>query len=343
MALQFEQVAGTALFEVVAPDSVGWAGYVVPSLTGVPAQIPIGDTLTRYGGSYLFAYARPPAAATDPGKLADDANAYVKKYSRTGRAAVWLKGVGPVEFGPFEAFAFAFNYDAINRNYPLRTNLNVVLGSNLSFFVLQGLLLTVDEAAGALRVGKTKAPTANFIGFQNGSSSVGINVQEGTQERARVPFAGPSAGCFTFQATMAPAVTFAPPKGMLAGFRYAARSTTDVTLAYPAFQLSALPSSLPCAGTVDPGDPTNTRIAQASLLTGHLRTGFTLAGAPELASTFRTAEGIAVSLVPLGTGGGATAPPPGPGGSRWRRWRAPPPRRCSRRCTWRPRGASRPR
>lgn len=311
MALQFEQVAGTALYEVRAQGSVGWSGYVLPTGATAPAQIPIGESLTRYGGSYLFAWKRPPAVDADPAELARQANVYVQANARTNRAAVWLQGVDPVVFGTYANYGFSFSYDPINRRYPTRSNLNVRLGTNLGFFVLQDLSVTVDEDRGTLNVVKRKGQ-APFIGFDDGRSDPGIRVQEGQDERARVPFAGPGTGCFTFQATIAPAVAFAP-NGLQAGFRYAAKTADGLQLVYPALNVPSLPASLGCAGTVDPSDPANLRLASADLLAGILRTGFALAGAPQLASTFRTAEGIALSLVPLGTPAGATAPTPGAG------------------------------
>ena len=301
--LQFEQVANTLLYEARVAGSVGWAGYLLPTAPSNPvAGIPIDQSLSQYSGAYLFATARPALIDSDPAGFVQQANAYIKANAGFNRAAVWLLNSPAAPFGNFAHYGFAFSPNISGLNI-LRSDLNAALGSNLNFYVLTNLYLSVDTAAGAL-VLSIRTGTNPLIGLQNGADGVGITVGDANMQRAAIPFSGPNTGCFVFAAQIAPAVTFGAGAYML-GFRYVARDKQHnrrVTLSYPAFAAGQLPNSLACTGAVDPADPTNTRLADALLRQGYLRTGFALSGAPVLASMFRSATGRAISLIPQGAG-----------------------------------------
>ncbi|MBV9773528.1 MAG: hypothetical protein JO040_06235, partial [Gemmatimonadetes bacterium] len=307
-SLTFVQVAGTALYEVQPVGPVGWAGYVLPGNT-LPAEIPVSDSLDA-GGSYLFAWSRPPRVDADPAGLAKDALAYVAGNAGVNQAVFWLRGVDPVVFGDFKHFGFEFSY--YNQQYQLQSNLNVALGSNLDFFVLQSLVLDVHESTGSLRLYK-KLGSQNFVGFSTQGGEFGVRAQDqtGAWQIAYVPFAGTSCGCVTFTAQLTPARTFAPTGGFPPALTYTVhpQSGGDIPLTYPVLAPTGLPATLGCTATVDPSDPANQRIGQTLLRAGYLRTGLALSGAPALPSAFRTSGGNAVSLVPLGTPAWAVVPP----------------------------------
>ena len=309
-SLSFVQLAGSALYEIQPVGLAGWAGYVLPG-SSLPAEIPIADA-PGAGGSFIFAWARPPQAGSDPAGLAAAALAYVAQSSRVNQTVFWLKGVAPVVFGDFAKFGFQFNYDAIGKQYLVRSNLNAALGANLNFFALQDLVLDVDEEAGALRVFK-RLGSQNFVGFSTQGNEFGVQVTSasGAWQIASVPFAGTSCACFTFLAQLTSAQTFSPTAGFPPQLAYAVHPATgaDALLGYPVLAASGVPATLACTGTVDPSDPFNQNLGQALLQQGYLRTGFALAGDPVLPSAFRTSGGNAVSLVPLGTPSGAAAPP----------------------------------
>lgn len=307
--LVFQQVSKTALYEIQTTGAAGWAGYVLPTTTDLPPSIEITDSLSKYGGSYLFAVARPPMVDSDPGGLVQQANDYITANAGTNRAVVWLEGVNPVMFGDFKRFGFPFGQD-IWQDFVLRSDLNAALGKSLTFFALTGLKLSVDEGRGALVVFTQKAAKP-LLGFQKGLSDVGITIGDASSQSTTIPFDGPNAGCFTVTARITPSTTFSSNFFDL-GFKYVIndqQSGKDLLLAYPGFDASAFPKALSCLGVVDPSDPVNTRLPSDALTQGYLRTGFALTGAPSLASTFRTATGRTVAMVPLGTSSGSATPP----------------------------------
>jgi hypothetical protein len=129
----FEQVSGTSLYETRVAETVGWAGYVLPTTSGqMPLTIGVGASLNQYNGHYVFAVNRPPVVDSDPAGFAQKVIDYVKKTTTLNRAALWLKNILPVEFGDFKKFAFMFSKDAFG-NWLLRSNMNSALGTNLTF------------------------------------------------------------------------------------------------------------------------------------------------------------------------------------------------------------------
>jgi hypothetical protein len=310
-SLSFVQVAGTALYEIQPAGPAGWAGYVLPAKT-LPAEIPIADSISA-GGSFVFASGRPAQVGSDPAGLARDALAYVAGSGSINPVVFWLKGVSPVVFGELARFGFEFSPDVTGK-YLLRSNMNARLGSNLEFVALQGLTMDVQEEAGTLRLFKQMG-SQDFLGFRTGGSPFGVQVVDdtGNWQIARIPFAGESCGCITFQGQITPAQAFAP--GVFPpAIAYAVRASgADTVLGYPVLAPSGLPAAIAFAGAVDPGDPGNASLADALLQAGYLRTGMALAGAPELPSAFRTSGGNPVSLVPLGTEVDARVPPLGAG------------------------------
>lgn len=308
-SLSFVQVAGTALYEIQPVGPVGWAAYVLPG-GSLPAEIPIADALGQ-GGSFVFAPGRPPQVDSDPAGLAKAALAYVAASSQVNQTVFWLQGVSPVAFGPFASFGFQFSYNAVAKKYLSQSNLNSILGTNLIFFALQGLTLDVQEETGTLRL-YTKVGGEDFLGFSSGGGDFGIQVEDdtGQWQIARIPFAGPSCGCITFQGGITPAEAFGafPP-----ALTYTVSAPGgDTPLTYPVLA-PGLPAAIGFAGAVDPGDATNRSLAGTLLQAGYLRTGLALAGTPVLPSAFRTAGGNPVSLLPLGTDSDAMAPPLGAG------------------------------
>ncbi|HKP86430.1 MAG TPA: hypothetical protein VJZ26_10050 [Blastocatellia bacterium] len=304
----FEQVSATSLYETRVAETVGWAGYVLPNVLELPPTIQVGESLNKYKGYYIFAVKRPPVVDTDPAGFAKDVVDYVKKTTATNRAALWLKNSEPVEFGDFKKFAFMFSTD-INQNWVLRSDINAALGTNLTFFVLQNVVLSASDATGQLFL-KIRSQVPN-IAFQKGSSNLGIVIGDGLNQSARIPLSGTNTGCMVFNATMTPATTFGS-KGLQLGLKYVVNNTQtgqQQSIYYSGFNAAKLPPSLICVGTVDPSDPVNTRIQAADLQKGHLRTGLAIAGAPFLPSNFLTPQGKQILLIPLGTPLDATTPP----------------------------------
>lgn len=306
---------GTRLYETRVAGSVGWAGYVVMN-TGVtlPATISIPDSLNgtktsagviQYNGAYVFASTRPPMADADPAGFVAKVVAYVNASITQNRALFWLQDSAPT-FGPFSAFGFQFGMN-LNKQWVVNTNLNARLGSNLIFNVNSSLLLTADDANAQL-VCSFLGSSVQLISLQSGNSYLGIKPQPLSTQ---IPLAGPNTACFLFTGTMSPASTFTPAQNGLAQgvqFVYNDSNGQPKSLLYPVFSTKAWPSSLSFVATVDPSDPVNSVIAAPDLQSGHLRTGLVLAGAPSLASYYTTPQGNAISLVPLGSSVGATAP-----------------------------------
>lgn len=312
----FQQIQGSRLYEVVVPGGTGWSAYVLPAQTPMPASIGYADSLKKYPGYYLFAVNRPPAAGTDPDGLAGRALQWFQARGAAGlnRGAAWLMDPATATFGVFGQFGFAFALDPYNR-YLLASNLNVQVGTTLVFSALQQLQLTVDATAGALVLSgpaNSNLLQYNKVGNTGSGSSlqdVGITVTGSPGPTARIAFAGAQAATFALTAILRPAVTFSSTRGYPPRLCYAVASGTggqDRILAYPWLDPAAtLPATVNCTGVVDPSDPTNARMAQTDVLAGRLRTGFGLAGAPALPTLLRSAQGLAVSALSLGTGDGA--------------------------------------
>ncbi|HWS53782.1 MAG TPA: hypothetical protein VN228_06640 [Pyrinomonadaceae bacterium] len=306
---------GTSLYETRVAGSVGWAGYVVMNTSvTLPPTISIPDSLNgtntskgliQYNGAYVFASTRPPVVDTDPAGFVAQVVAYVNASISQNRALFWLQDSKPT-FGPFPAFGFQFGMN-LNKQWVVNTNLNAKLGSNLIFNVNSSLILTADEANAQL-VCSFRSSSVQLISLQSGNSFLGITPQPLSTQ---IPLAGPNTACFLFTGTMNPASTFTPAlNGLAQGVRFVYNQSNGQPqgLLYPVFNTGAWPSSVAFVATVDPGDPVNSVIAAADLQSGHIRTGLVLAGAPSLASYYTTPQGNAISLVPLGSSVGATAP-----------------------------------
>lgn len=308
--VEYQQVAGTAIYEVPRGDELaGWAAYVLPG-SALPAVITAGDAFTRLNGHYLFAVARPAELDSDPAGFAKRALEYFAKVT-TVRAVAWLASAAPATFGPFASHGFQFIKPALG-DRQLTSNLNARFGA-INFFVLISLRITLDEATGALRLSIPRGNNAvqQYIGFQRGSSDIGITVSPGNTQQAWIPVTGANTGCFVFTAELQSAVAFSA-RGIPVGCRYVVRAqpTTlsrqvltdggDRELDYPVLDVGGLPARLAAVGVVDLSDPFNRALGPAALAGGAVRTAFGLAGTAGLASFLRTATGKPLALLPIG-------------------------------------------
>lgn len=308
-SVEYQQIAGTAVYEIPAgSDVAGWSGYVLKG-SSLPPAIGFKAAFDNPSGSYLFAATRPAALDSDPKKFADDALRYFALNAPNVRGVAWLASSTPTAFGVFGEFGFAFMWDPIQKLYQLTSNLNVPLGSTLNFFVLRNLYIRADDTNATL-VLAIKRGTQEFIGFQRGQRAVGIIVSPGAQQEARIPVTGPNAAGFVFAAEITPSIAFAPavlPVNCTYFVRDSQGAGIDKRLDYPIF--GKLPDKLSTNGVVDPSDPFNRSIGATALAAGALRTAFGLSPAAALASQFRTAQGHALDLLPLGSDPAVTAVP----------------------------------
>jgi len=274
------ELGSWALYEVPIENSMGWSAYLLTSTSSssssLPSTISLEDSLLQQSGYYLFAVTRPPILNNESElqQFAEDALDYIcpNTSGNINRVVVWLQNVAPVQFGNFANFGFKFNYNPLSNTFPLNSNLNVNLGQNLTFFVLQSVSLSVDGEAGQLVLSINKG-SSDFIGFQKGDKEIGISVEGSTLQRAWIPVSGNNGACFVFSAELTPSDTFGAT-GFDQGFKYIAK---DSNIYYPSFKTTALPQTLNCVGTVDPSDPVNTRLGSENLQQGYLRTGFGIA------------------------------------------------------------------
>jgi len=294
----YERVADSSLYEIGNKSSIGWAGYILPDQGSLPPTISLYDSLhqQKLKGHYLFAVARPPILNSDPTKFAQSALEYIKKLRLTAgnRVMMWLEKIHSDDsqwFGDLRDFGFKFNRN-ITDEFQLNSNLNVQLGldqnkRNMTFYVLESLILSVDGDAGQFllskqsnRPSKSKLPS---IGFQKKGKAIGISVES---ERAWIPVSGNNAACFVFAAQIQPSVAFnSSDNGLDLGFKYGVKTSQKggdgaSLIYYPSFNVAALPGTLNCVGTVDPSDPVNTRLGSKNLKAGYLRTGFGIAEPP---------------------------------------------------------------
>ncbi|WP_266156563.1 hypothetical protein [Dyella silvatica] len=298
--VEYQQIGGTAVYEIPAASQVaGWAGYVLKG-KALPTEIGFKAAFDNQSGSFLFAATRPAALDSDPATFADNALKYFADNAPNGRGVAWLASSSPTVFGGFGQFGFSFVWDPILKLYQLTSNLNAALGSSLIFFALRNLYIRADEASASLVI-SIKRGSQELIGFQSGLRPVGITVSPGTQQEARIPTTGPNAGSFLFAAEIVPSIAFASSV-LPVGCTYVVRATqgdgADTRINYPIF--GKLPDKLLTNGVVDPSDPFNRAIGATALAAGALRTAFGLRPSVALASQFRTAQGHALDLLPLG-------------------------------------------
>jgi hypothetical protein len=313
----FERIPPSSVYETRVAGSVGWSGYLLPPGGSTPETIGFLASLESFDGHYLFSVERPTVLDDDPLGFAKELLSYIHNVSNN-RVALWLRVANPVELGPFESFGFGFG-PTITGDFELRSDLNVRIGANAIFFALQQTALRVDEAISGLRL---SAPVGSgpLLGFDNGAGEpLGVAVTGSSSFlRARVPFTGTNSGCFAFTADMDTRQILRAGGGVRLGFTMVADNRESGQRESPRYAAYAsLPRDLAVVGTVDPSDPVNAVVGNAALESGHLRSGFTVAGRPQLLSNYRTPEGRAVTLVPAGTVDGDVVPPLLAGGFAW--------------------------
>ncbi|MBB4952052.1 hypothetical protein H4S14_000094 [Agrobacterium vitis] len=317
--------SGVSLYEAAWQAGQYWAAYLLPATGSAPPKdMSYTDTLSSvyskgsytalYPGSYIFASTRPAGLDVDPDSFIDSVTSYINNQNLDAGSQVilWVTSVDPITFGtPFNDYSIVFSCNAISGQFNVTSNWNANLGLDLTFNILSNTTLKIDATSGSLNF-SAPANYTQTIAFSRGHSTLGIAlVSDGSRLNAYLPFTGTNAGCCLFSATIQPTVTFGSG-GLPLGFQFTATDTSSGTAQtdnfyYPAFSPAALPSTLPCIGTVDVLDPFNQLIPAAALSSGVLRTGFILTGGTTLASCFCNTQGNQISLLPLG---GTTAQPP---------------------------------
>ena len=321
--IQFIQVDKLGLYEIpTSPgsdpdDTLGWAGYIL-SGDDFPPEISLADSLKKYQGHYVFATTRPLVIDEDPESFYNELLDYINENGDNNRVGFWLESANPLKLGNFESFGFEFRVNITNPNrYDLVSNMNVVLGSNFTFFLNERLVLSVDESNATLNFTMI---TGTGIGFLNGTNPLGINIDNA----AYVPFTGTSCACCVMNLNMKLSDTFGID-GLTEGFNYTVKIQTGVdndnnpiftneSLFYPTFQLDTLPSFINCLATVDPGDPNNTLITQSNLQKGYIRSAFIFQKQEPYLTNFSNPEGQLISLTPIVSNPEMTIPSPNSGG-----------------------------
>lgn len=312
--LKYVQIAQSSVYETQVAGSVGWSGYLLPAPQSVKDGIPVADSLDGYLGHYLFSVRRPAMLDTAPETFADRVRAYIARAT-SNRVALWLPAADPLELGSFDACGFGFGKGADNV-YQLRSNMNVVLGSGVVFSALEQCTLQIDPKVPGLRI-STHGTSDPLLRFRRDGKDAGIAIT-GSNDfiRARVPASGSNSGCFAFTASMKPQVAF-EGRVLGPGLRYVVddRGKGEKIIDYRVFPVDRLPAQLDLVGCLDPSDLFN--VAAADLASGHLRSGFAVAGSPTLTSDAFTPQGKGVLLTPLGTQADDVVPSPMAGGFCW--------------------------
>jgi hypothetical protein len=318
--LGFKQVDSSIVYETSqATRPAGWSGYLLPLPTSeLPDEISFDDSLTKFGGHYLFSVNRPELLPSNPVEFANKVRDYITK-STNNRAVLWLQPGAPPDFGDFDRFGFAFTF--FNSVYQTTSNMNSSVGANVTFFVLQQSRLQIDSAQGALRIFASASITPPFLGFNDSNGDpLGIQVAAtGTAINIYVPFSGDNTGCCTFAGSMTTRQVFGDAS-LGPDFRFIVNDSSrgqKEPIRYRVYPLAELPGSLDLACTFDPTDPVNKFVSSALLEQGYLRSGFAIKGQPTLTSAYRTSGGNTVMLTPLGTAADDLAPALGAGGFAW--------------------------
>jgi len=309
--VEFQQVVdpkgdGTKLYETREPGSVGWAGYLVMANVALKQAIGITDSLNGvYNGSYIFCASRPAVIDSNPADFIKLLTGYINSNSSGNRILFWLQSSSAPYFGAFTRFGLQFGPN-INLQWQINSNLNANLGQNLTLNVQSSLIVTPDEANSQI-VLSVRSSSNPLVNLQVG----GTHILDAVPVATQIPVSGANTGCLLFTGPVNPAVMFArSPLGISQGvqFTYTDGAGADQSLFYPAFNTASWPASVQMIGAFDPSDPVNSVISAVDLQTGHLRSGLVFTGTPALPSCFQTPQGNAISLVPLGTQAGASAP-----------------------------------
>ncbi len=294
------------LYEAPRTADGAWSGYFLPSVAGdPPVSIGFANSLTAYGGSYLFGSTRPAELDSAPAAFIQGVLAYINQQSPVSRLIVWLKAVDPVIFGNLSAYGMAFG--GTPDKYSTNSNWNAALGKDFIFFIVSTTQILIDEVNGMLKFQASSTSASPKIGFNRSGSNLGINLTgDATLIYAWIPFIGNNTGCVTFNAQLQSLQSFNPatsPPGLPTGFAYTANTgDKPQTFFYPAFNVQQLPALLTCSASFDPLDPFNQLMPQSALLRGVVRSGFFPFGSPALPSAFRNELGNQISLLPIGAG-----------------------------------------
>lgn len=307
MAVSFQQILTSSLYQVPPGNTGGWCGYMLaPGEPNPNSSFSLDQAFSDYSGTFLFAPVAPVF------NNAGQTNAFVSAIQSWltnpnggifGRFCVWLPSAQPEQnppvvfgSGPFftnsNAQHYALQFSMQGSNYLLMQNINVQVGTDFSLVLTSSVYISADDDALAFY-----SPQAGGIFIQQPLAlSLSVPLQ-----KANIPLTGNLAGCIT----LGGGITISPQlNGFLIGAQFAYHDSSkagspDVIQGFPALDTST-EISFSYAASFDPLDPFCTGVASQPNQ-GIYRTIITAANSATpvaLPSQYRTVSNQAVALQP---------------------------------------------
>jgi len=268
MAVSFQQILTSSLYQVQPGDTGGWCGYMLaPGETNPNQPLTLDQAFNDQLGTFLFA----PTAPVFSNIEQVEAFVYALQVwltnpnsSAFGRFCVWLPSAQPgqeppVVFGSGSSFTdsnakrYALQFSMQGSNYLLKRNMNIQISTNFTLVLTTSVYISAGADALAFY-----SPQTGGIFFQQ---PLALNMSI-PSHKANLPLTGNLAGCITLGGDM----TISPQLyGFLIGSQFAYHdsskaSSSDVVQGFPALDTSA-GISFAYAASFDPLDPFCTGVA----------------------------------------------------------------------------------
>lgn len=293
------QAGDSAVYALPLESGYGWCGYILPEGTSPPAAtLTPEQAFNDQNGHFLFAPEEPPAMA-DPEAFAIDFYDFLGS-NFVGRAILWMPQAVLPPSDDFNSYGVRFFLSGIVPTWQVGNNLNIFMGSSLTFFINYGCYVSYDEGLNAIKF-NTGSVTTTTIGYKGVNS--GIDILNNNGRVASLLLTGDHAGSLLFTSTYNPVQALNYFK---TGFEYNVNSRgIQESLLYPVFDASKFANApFDLTTTLDPLDKVNAGMNAEDLAAGFFRTGYAFPQGLNLGSWFRTTNHHEITLRPLGGASG---------------------------------------
>jgi hypothetical protein len=252
------------LFQIDAEDIKSWVAYLFPKNQVIPKDdLSIDDSLKKYDGHYLFALSSPPIDNIQD--FIDKIDQWISNYfdnpqtNPSGRTCIWLLSTNPLIIDDKKKCSFSFDEGSFS-NFILRSDINIPIGSQIAFSILQGTEIKVTDRGLSFK--------SQSIGFTTEPITKGPKIEDLTDDYSiLLPFTGNFSGCFILTGNIPPYALEYLKTGVAYSY---SNNQTIVTNNYPVVDYQNITDPVKFIGAVDPLAPTNNSVI--SLKDGLLRT-----------------------------------------------------------------------
>jgi hypothetical protein len=309
MAVTFEQISTSNLYQVAASTAGAWCAYMLgPNDSNPNLPITLDEAFSTYTGSFLFAPTIPVfGTATEANAFIADVQNWLTPSGGSffGRFCVWIPRAGTSPVFATASFSgagtnYAWQFSQQGGGYSLQTSFNSLVGLNMWLSVASGVFLSVQGDGLGLY-----GPQQPGIAYQS-PNALQLTVPSA---RAVIPLSGASAGCIVVAGTLTISSQLG---GFVIGMQYAygngsGTGPADVVQPFPVLDTTGTPS-FGYVGAFDPIDPFCTGAA-SDPAAGIYRTILTVSGGTvSLPSHYRTVTNQPIALLPQATGDATAGP-----------------------------------